>query len=70
MCVCVLYEFKVNKSSIKLTIFKPFITILSNYIFFKITCDVGITQFKYKIVKCDVSRLPTCEYGVPQKSVP
>ena len=53
--------------SIKLPTFKPFITILSTYIFFKVTCDVGIAQCKYRIVKCDVSKLPTCEYGVPKK---
>ena len=74
MCVCarararVYYlSLKSIRVSIKLPIFKPFITILSTYIFFKVTCDVDIAQCKYRTIKCDLSGLPTCEYGVPKK---
>ena len=56
VCVCVYYlSLKSIRVSIKLPIFKPFITILSTYNFFKVTCDIGIAQCKYRIVKCDVS---------------
>ena len=66
--MCVYYlSLKSIRVSIKLPIFKPFITILSTYIFFKVTCDIGIAQCKYKTGKCDVSKLPTYEYGVPKK---
>ena len=52
---------------IKSPIFKLFIAILSPYIFLKIISDVGTTQCEHRTVKCNISRLSTCEYGALKK---